>query len=1178
MYSNDKGSFNGFQKLLQEEKEAGYMFKKLFSPVRIRGMELKNRVILPAMGTKFSGRDSYVTKKLVSYHLARVKGGCGLNIVEVCSVHTPSAPRGFLSISEDKYIPGLKSLTDAIHEAGGKAGLQLWQGSLAVGMDQTAQILVASDMPMGPGLTLPGMTKEQIKEVTECFGKAAERAVKAGFDCVEFHCAHNYLPHSFLSGGINHRTDEYGGSFENRSRFPLECIRAIRGNMPDDMPLFMRIDAHDDYLEGGLTIEEVIRFCTMAKEAGVDVLDISRGNILTAGLKYEVPPVDIPRAFNIENAARIRKETGMLTVGVGRINTPELAEKILEEDKVDLVVIGRAQLADPDFCVKAQNGDTEDIDYCVGCNQGCYDGFENVDSPCITCLRNPALGREEECVLTPAAKPETVLVAGGGIGGLEAAIILKKRGHNPILCEASAVLGGQFLTAGEAPRKAEMKQAVQKMADKAKRLGVDIRMNTEVTPDLIREIHPHTVISAIGAVPVIPSVPGIDKAFVVNSHDVLDGRVPVSGTAVVIGGGMVGMETAEYLAEKGVKVTVLEMMKDFCADMGSTRKICVTESIYGAGIRPETEVKVTEIADGKVIGDKDGNRVEYPCDYAVVAVGAVKRDSSALREICYDLGIGYYEIGDAAMARRAINATREAFDAALNFDREEEHNYAKKPKKVVFLTGATGIMGQETMKQLLSRNNRFQVRILARPSEKNRTLLKKYMCPSLEIIWGDMADYETIKKGVDGADYVLHIGAMVSPAADKYPEKTLYTNIGSTLNIIKAIKEQPDPDKVHFAYVGTVAMTGSRLEPVQFGRVGDPMNPSIHDYYAVSKVFSEAAVFDSGLKYWVSIRQTGQHPSAEGAGEEPIIFHQPANNVLEWSTSVDSGICMANLCEDWVDESFWRKAYNLSSGRDYRMATWELAGLSLEPMGIRYEDIYDPHDVARFNFHGQYYTDSDKLEEQLHFRQIPADIYWGSVKQEMERMMANPLIASMMPDAAAMRAHNKEIAAKPMGPDWMEENNETDWIQAFFGSLEAKKNAKPFELHHPAEEPAVCLDHGYDEEKGIENLDPEDLRKAAEFRGGEYLEETVKDIYTPARWRCASGHEFMMSVNAVLQGGHWCPECMKNSWAYPKIARENPFYAQVWNSQHSPDETYEIPMRYSAFEIAEELKKKLELE
>lgn len=824
------------------------------------------------------------------------------------------------------------------------------------------------------------------------------------------------------------------------------------------------------------------------------------------------------------------------------------------------------------------HGETDDIDYCVGCNQGCYDGFENMDMECITCLRNPALGREKECEIYPTEKPETVLVAGGGIAGLEAAIILKKRGHDPILCEATDTLGGQFLTAGEAPRKKEMKAAVISMAKKAERLGVDIRMNTKVTPEMIEEIKPHTVMNAIGAESIIPPIPGVDKAFVKDSHDVLDGKAEVTGNVVVIGGGMVGMETAEYLAEKGAKVSVLEMLPDICSDMGTTRKICMGEEIQKSGIIPVTSVKVTEIGDNVVIGEKDGEKVEFPCDAAVLAIGAKKRDGSALAETCYKNGIGYFEIGDAAMARRAINATREAMDAALTFDREDVHRDVSKPKKLVFITGASGMMGGQTLKQLLARPNRFKVRALLRPSDKNRVFAKKHMCPALEVVWGDMSDYDTIKKCVDGCDYVLHIGAMVSPAADKYPEETLYTNIGSTLNIIKAIKEQPDPDKVHLAYVGTVAMTGSRLEPVHFGRVGDPMNPSIHDYYALSKVFTEAALYDCGLKYWVSIRQTGQHPSAETAAQEPIMFHQPPNNVLEWSTQIESGICMANLCEDWVDESFWRKAYNLSSGKEFRKTTWEFMNLNLNPMGYNFEDIYEPQQMARFNFHGQYYTDADVLENYLHFRCISGKEYWEKVENTARRLFKNPMVAAMLPNIEQLKEKNKAIASKEMGPRWAEENNKTEWIQAFYGSLEEKHKliGTKFELHRPSEE-ETFLDHGYDESKDLENLTAEDLQKAAEFRGGEYLGGEIEDIYTPVKWKCAFGHEFDLSVNAALQGGHWCPECMKKSWAYPKIARKNPFYAQVWDPQHSKDETYEIPMRFSAYEIREELKKKLDL-
>lgn len=1154
------------------------MFEKLFTPIKIRGMELCNRGIMPAMGTKFSGQASFVTPTLIEYHRQRAAGGSGLNIVEVASVHTPSAPRHFLSLSEDCYIPGMKELTGAIHEAGGKAGIQLWQGSLAVGLDQTAQILMASDMEVAPGVVIPGITKEQIDEIVDCYGKAAARAVSAGFDTVEFHCAHNYLPHSFLSGGINHREDEYGGSLENRARFPLACIQAIRENIPEDMPLFMRVDAHDDYLENGLTIEEVITFCKWAGEAGVDVLDVSRGNVISAANKYEVPPIDLPRGFNIENAARIRKETGMLTIGVGRINTPELAEQYLEEDKVDLVVLGRAQYVDPEFMNKAKEGRTEDIDHCVGCNQGCLDGFANPDVEQVTCLRNPALGRETTCRITKAEKEETVLIAGGGIAGLEAAIVLRQRGHKAIVCEKSDVLGGQFLTAGEAPRKAEMKQEVQAMAQKAIRLGAEIRLNTTVDADLIKAVKPHSVFNAIGAEPIIPKIPGVDLPFVENSHDVLDGKAKVEGKVVIIGGGLVGMEVAEYLAERGCQVTVLEMMKECCADLGMARKICVQEQMVIDGIEAVTEVTVTGIEQGKVIGKKQDETVEYPCDYTVVAIGSASRNAETLEQAAREIGAGYFVIGDAGKARRAMNATREAFDAALTFDDPKVHADASKPKKVVAVTGVTGTMGLETVKQLLSRSNRFKVKAFARPSETNKQKMKKIADPNLEMVWGDLGSYEDIKRLVDGADYVLHIGAMVSPAADRDPEKTLYTNIGSTMHIIKAIKEQPDPDKVHLVYIGTVAETGARTYPIHWGRVGDPINPSIFDYYALSKVFSELAVFESGLKHWVSIRQTGQHPSSEGAGEEPIIFHQPVNNVLEWSTSIESGICMANVCEDWVPESFWRKGYNLSSGKAYRLATWELMDLNLSAFGIGIKDLYDADAMPFYNFHGHYFSDSQKLDDILHFRCIPGEVYWEGVRDEMRRMKANPMIAAMFPTGEQMKEHNKEIGRKKGGLYYALEHDDEDWIKAFYGSKEKRAAIKSWddiELFHPSEE-ETYLDHGYDEEKGIENLDLEDLKKAAAFRGGKCLaDKAPDDIYTPILWECADGHRFEMSVNAVLQGGHWCPQCLDQSWHYGDIAKKNPFYAQVWTPLHGEEDDYIIPMEFSGYEIAKELQEKM---
>lgn len=641
-------------------------FNDLFSPIKIRGMEIRNRIEFPAMGTKMVKDEKVVTDQLINYHAARSLGGNGLNFTEVCSVYDKAAPKNFLALSDDKYIPGMKKLADAIHEGGAKAGVQLWLGGSAVLFgDQTSMVVVPSDFKVeGTDYVIKAASKEIINECIKAFGDAARRAVEAGYDTVEFHAGHNYTPHSFLSKAFNKRMDEYGGSLENRARFLLECIKSIRENIPEDMPLFMRIDAHDDCVEDGLTIEEVIQFCKWAKEAGVDVLDVSRGNFSSAAIKYEVPPVDVPRGFNVENAARIKKETGMITVAVGRINDPEQADEIIRSGKADMVVIGRAQLADPEFCNKAKNGNVDDIVRCVGCNQGCYDGFSNPDAPFITCMRNPALGREAEFVINKTDNPKNVLIVGGGVAGLEAAIELKDRGHNPILCEASDSLGGQFVLAGAAPRKEEMKEAAIAMGEMAKRKGVEIKLSTPVDAEVIKDINPDEVIIAAGAEPIKLNVSGANLPHVTNSHDILAGKARVNGDIVVIGGGLVGLEVAEYLSGNVNKITVVEMLNEVAKDLGQLRKICVMESLYHEGIKTITEAKCVEIKEKSIVIDKNGVVEEVPCDSVIVAIGARSRNFESISDYCKENNIPYHVIGDAVRARRALNCIEEASEVA----------------------------------------------------------------------------------------------------------------------------------------------------------------------------------------------------------------------------------------------------------------------------------------------------------------------------------------------------------------------------------------------------------------------------------------------------------------------------------------------------------------------------------
>ena len=495
-------------------------------------------------------------------------------------------------------------------------------------------------------------------------------------------------------------------------------------------------------------------------------------------------------------------------------------------------------------------------------------------------------------------------------------------------------------------------------------------------------------------------------------------------------------------------------------------------------------------------------------------------------------------------------------------------------KKTVFLTGASGTMGWESFKQFYAKKNQFNIVVLLRDSEKNRKKFAPYMNdPCVKIVWGDLKKYESVLECVTGADYVLHVGGMVSPAADYYPINTIKTNVGAAKNIVKAVKAQPDPDAVKVVYIGTVAETGERDDPIHWARTGDPIKISVYDHYATSKVLAEQIFAESGLKHWVSLRQSGILYPEIVKNMEPIMYHVVINGVLEWATVEDSGRLMVNVCGDDIPEEFWRRFYNIGSGAQYRITNFEFEKLLLGKYGLGLGDprkLFDPDWFITRNFHGQWYLDSDVLENYCHFRaNMPIEDYFKSVMNRVEWFYKLAKLAK--PFAFAVKPFMKKIAKTPVyGTLWWRENNVTERINAYVGSMD-KWNAigndwSKVKVYRPNDDPskALVLDHGYDETKDFDSLTLEDLQKAAAFRGGECLATEIVDMYTPVLWKCAHGHEFMMSPNLVLRGGHWCNEELPSTlekaeqkkfrWAYDDEAKVNPFFAQVWYPLHDKDE------------------------
>lgn len=476
------------------------------------------------------------------------------------------------------------------------------------------------------------------------------------------------------------------------------------------------------------------------------------------------------------------------------------------------------------------------------------------------------------------------------------------------------------------------------------------------------------------------------------------------------------------------------------------------------------------------------------------------------------------------------------------------------------MTGSTGVMGFASLKLFCKHLDQFELRLLARPSKKNREKLAPYMAmPGVTVIWGDMMNSEDVALAMGDAEYVLHIGGMVSPLADHFPKLTMKVNVGAARIIVDTIKRRQDCDDVKLVYIGSVAEMSCRAEPHHWGRTGDPIIAAPYDHYAVSKILAELEVVESGLKHWVVLRQSGiLDKSILYKGSDPISFHVPLRGVLEWATVDDSARLMVNVCKDNVPKSFWNNYYNIGSGKEFRLSNYRFEQLLMKSIGCPPpEKVFEPGWFATRNFHGIWYTDSDKLENLLHFREnVTAEAYF---KQLADTLPWYFKLAPLAPPFIIKWAMKQVAKSKDGGTlQWLSEQGDDMRVKAFFRSRQDAASIggwKDQDLSEPSSSP-ILLDHGYDENKPESELDINDMRKAANFRGGTCLSQSMVkgDLDTPLEWECSEGHKFRMRPRTVLKGGHWCRKCIPSPWRYDQLAKKNKFLAQVWYDSHTPDE------------------------
>lgn len=635
----------------------------LMQPISIKSMEVPNRLVMPPMGTGLAHRDGTVSKANLAYLERRAQGGAGLIITEITSVHPQgTAAPGTICAYDDSFIPGLVQMVEVVHARGGKIAMQLHHaGRESFYQLQKGQALGPSAVPsLVYGMKPNEMNEDDILAVVQAFGSAALRAKKAGFDAVELHAAHGYLLMQFLSAHANQRSDKYGGDLGQRARFIVECLREVRKQTGEDFPISIRISG-EEMIKNGYSIEDMIHIVPQFVEAGADMLHVSFGTHGTPG-GMTCAPVEYEPGFKIALARRIKDVVEVPVIGVGRFTDPVMINEAIARGDADMIAVGRQHLSDPDFLTNALNGKGEATLTCLACNQGCIERLA-FEQKSVRCAINPETGQELIYPREKVPNQRRVWVIGGGPAGLTAASEAARLGHQVTLFEKGEQVGGQVLLAARAPYKEPYGRFIEQLAARATKHGAVIKTAQEITEADLDPQSLDMIIVASGGQNAKLDIPGAELPLVCDAWTLLKGETPVGQKVVVIGGGLIGMEAADYLYAHGAQeVMVIEAQPQSPVLKLTSHGYMLHKRLRQAGFRLATDTRLKEIESDGIIIEHDGNEERISLDQVVVAVGTQPIDN--LKAAAEARGITCAVVGDAVATRRIIEAVEEGARAA----------------------------------------------------------------------------------------------------------------------------------------------------------------------------------------------------------------------------------------------------------------------------------------------------------------------------------------------------------------------------------------------------------------------------------------------------------------------------------------------------------------------------------